>query len=75
MNKLLIFDLDGTLIDSDECIFLTWKELFSKYPPKIEVDDEMIYEFNGPSLKDSLEKLYDEEDREFKILRYNCLFI
>ncbi len=65
MNKLLIFDLDGTLIDSDECIFLTWKELFSKYPPRIKVDDEMIYEFNGPSLKDSLEKLYDEEDREF----------
>ena len=34
MVKLLIFDADGTLFDTDEIIFKTWKELFSLYNPK-----------------------------------------
>ena len=39
MVKLLIFDMDGTLIDTDEVLFKTWSELFRLYKPKDYVID------------------------------------
>ena len=34
MVKLLIFDMDGTLVDTDEVLYETWAELFRLYKPK-----------------------------------------
>lgn len=70
-NKLLIFDLDGTLINSDECILYSWLDVIKKYPPKIKVDEEMIKTFSGPSLKESIIKLYGNEDIQKYIDEYN----
>lgn len=70
-KKILVFDLDGTLINSDECIFLTWKEMFSNFPPEIEVDDCTIKSFSGPPLLDTVKLLYSHGN----ILKMNQEYI
>lgn len=59
--KLLIFDLDGTLINSDECILNTWYEIFEAYKPKsFNVNDFSINDCSGPPLIDIAKKIYPE---------------
>ena len=59
MVKLLIFDADGTLFDTDEIIFKTWKELFSLYKPKDTfIDREFTRSFSGPPLSESIKKVF-----------------
>ena len=40
--KLYLFDLDGTLIDSDRMIIETFREIYAKYRPGFNPDDEHI---------------------------------
>ncbi|MBR3841637.1 MAG: prolipoprotein diacylglyceryl transferase [Erysipelotrichales bacterium] len=55
-KPVLLFDVDGTLIDSDELIFDSFRYVFSKYEPDLEVTDEMLLSFLGPSLFESFSK-------------------
>ena len=43
MKKLLIFDCDGTLVDTDKVIIETWKELFKNFKPKDYVIDVFVF--------------------------------
>lgn len=52
----VLFDVDGTLIDSDELIFDTFRYVFGKYEPELELTDELLLTFLGPSLKETFEK-------------------
>lgn len=47
--NLIIFDLDGTLIDTREGVLISFKYVFDKYNLSIS-DDESINRFIGPSL-------------------------
>lgn len=42
------FDLDGTLIDTNQLIFESFKHTFEQF--KLDFTDEEIIEFNGPPL-------------------------
>lgn len=42
---LVIFDLDGTLVDTETISFNTWKDVGKRYG--LEVPDELIYSFIG----------------------------
>ena len=56
MNKyrVLLFDLDGTLCDSDEMLIQSFFALYKKYRPvKIRTREELIY-FSGPPIKKTL---------------------
>lgn len=53
----VIFDMDGVLIDSTEIIWHSFRQLLEPYG--IEVNDELIKEYLGRSLKDLL-KLWEE---------------
>ena len=71
MVKLLIFDADGTLFDTDEIIFKTWKELFSLYKPKDTfIDREFTRSFSGPPLSESIKKVFSEYPLDFMIKEY-----
>lgn len=65
----LLFDVDGTVIDSDELIFDSFRYVFNKYEPELEVTDEMLISFLGPSLRDSFSK-YSNKDTDMLINEY-----
>ena len=52
--KLLLFDLDGTLCNTDEMIVQTFFSLYEKYKPKKIRTREEIYYFSGPPIKETL---------------------
>jgi phosphoglycolate phosphatase len=55
--KVIVFDLDGTLLDTTEGILKSVKETVEHYNlPRI--GDEVIQSFIGPPIQDSLEKYY-----------------
>lgn len=76
MFKLIVFDVDGTLVDTDDIILSTWKELIRLYKPKdYYLDDEEIKTFSGPPLKDSLKRIFPEKDLDFMVSEYNRITI
>ncbi len=71
MVKLLIFDMDGTLIDTDEVLFQTWKELFLLYKPKdYVIDREFVRGFSGPPVEESIARAFPEKDPKFILNEY-----
>lgn len=52
MKKLdtIIFDLDGTLIDTNEIIVRSFRSTFERHFPNLSLTDEQIHEFIGPTL-------------------------
>ena len=53
--KTVLFDLDGTLIDTNELINESFKHTFLKYGYSF--TDEEIGDFNGPPLRETFNKL------------------
>lgn len=64
MGKIntILFDLDGTLVDSNEIIIQSFKETFKYYQPNIEYTREQIIEMIGPPLKETF-KIVSEETK------------
>ena len=72
MLKLIVFDVDGTLVDTDEVILETWKELIRLYKPSdYFLDDDVIRTFSGPPLRDSIKRVFPEMNQEFIFNEYN----
>jgi pyrophosphatase PpaX len=66
MIKVLVFDLDGTLVDTDEVLICNWHEIFDTFKPKgYKIDDETIRTFSGPPLKETIKKYLPEYDVDF----------
>ena len=64
MNKyrLLLFDLDGTLCDTDEMIVQTMHAIYKDYKPtKIRSRDELYY-FSGPPIRETLKREFPDYD-------------
>lgn len=62
MYKLVIFDLDGTLIDSDLMLKATILKLCELYKSSHIPSDDEIATFSGPPIYQTLKKLFPEED-------------
>ena len=57
MLKVLIFDMDGTIVNTDDVLKHTWYEVFEHfYGDPHYVSDDTIRAFSGPSLKDTINK-------------------
>ena len=66
MNKycLLLFDLDGTLCDTDEMIVQTMRAIYLDYKPtKIRTRGELYY-FSGPPIRETLKNEFPDYDPE-----------
>lgn len=52
MKKLdtIIFDLDGTLIDTNDIIVRSFRSTFERHFPEVELSDETIHSYIGPTL-------------------------
>ncbi len=53
-KRLFIFDMDGTLADTDLLLILAWIALYKKYTPNKVPTLAKILSFSGPPIKDSL---------------------
>ena len=66
--KLYIFDLDGTLLDSDKMLIETFHYLYKKYKPTdYVIDDNKIITFSGPQIRDTLKQEFPELDQEMML--------
>ena len=66
--KLYLFDLDGTLLDSDPMLFETFHYLYKKFKPEgYLIDDNKITTFSGPQIRDTLLKEFPEQDQEMML--------
>lgn len=58
--KLLLFDLDGTLCDTDEMIVQTMQAIYKDYKPtKIRTREELYY-FSGPPIRETLKNEFPD---------------
>jgi HAD superfamily hydrolase (TIGR01549 family) len=70
MIDVIIFDLDGTLIDTEPVIITSFTYVFEKMLPHVELSYELIKTFIGPSLYDSFSR-YTSDEEEIQAL-INC---
>ncbi|MCF3942151.1 pyrophosphatase PpaX [Oceanobacillus alkalisoli] len=54
-TRTILFDLDGTLIDTNQLIVESFKHTFDHF--KLDFTDEEIIEFNGPPLVETFKKI------------------
>ena len=63
--KVLLFDLDGTVADTDQMIVETMNILYDLYRDGKRTPVEEIYYFSGPPIYDTLNKEFPDQDMEF----------
>ena len=68
--KLYLFDLDGTLIDSDQMIIETFLELYKIYRPDFHPSYDHIRQFSGPQITESLSKEFPDQDLDLMLNEY-----
>ena len=62
--KVLLFDLDGTLCDTDEMIVQTMFAIYKDYQPtKVRTREELYY-FSGPPIRETLAREFPNQDPE-----------
>lgn len=61
-KPLLLFDLDGTLIDSQPLVFETFRRVFRKLKPGYPLSQQELYSFFGPTLEESFLRYFPEEE-------------
>ncbi len=69
----IIFDLDGTLIDSEKIIVACFDEVLHKYKPELVLTEEDKISFLGPTLQESFKKYAPEFDTETLVEEYRAL--
>lgn len=60
-KKVILFDLDGTLIDTDKLIFMSYRYLFQKYGNGYEPTFSEYISFLGPTLMETFPKYFKED--------------
>lgn len=69
-KPIILFDLDGTLINSQNLVFETFKQVFKEEKPDYDLSNEELYSFFGPTLEVTFSKYFDESEIERIIARY-----
>lgn len=66
----VLFDLDGTLLDTEKAIFASFTEVLGKYKPELVLTEEDLVSFLGPTLQQSFQKYAPEFDTEMLVKEY-----
>ena len=60
-KPVVLFDLDGTLVDTNELIRASFIHTFKKYKPGYKLREEELQSFLGPTLKESFLRYFPAE--------------
>lgn len=63
MIKTILFDLDGTLIETPKIILSTFQELFDQYIPDVDLTDALLSSFLGQTLFKTFETYVDDQKK------------
>lgn len=66
----VLFDLDGTLINTNDIILESFKHTFSVHVPELEFDVELFKSFIGPSLQQTFSNYVEDEKIDAMIESY-----
>ena len=69
----VLFDLDGTLVDTKDLIYASFRHTFHKYMPDHVLSEEELSSFLGPTLKGTFQQ-YFKEDLVDEIIAYYRAF-
>lgn len=72
-DVLVLFDLDGTLIDSQALVFETFRRVFQERLPGYVLSDEELYSFFGPTLETTFSRYFPSEEIQDVIDRYQII--
>lgn len=71
MIKVLIFDMDGTIIDSDQIIINSWIEMIHCFKESdYKIDIERLRSYSGPPVEYAINDLFPEKDYDFILKEY-----
>lgn len=62
--RAVLFDLDGTLLDTDEMIWAGYRYLFAKYRPDYQLQEADLHEVIGPPLKDIFPRYFQQNTEQ-----------
>lgn len=74
-KPVILFDLDGTLQDSQHLVFETFKEVFRIRKPEHKLSQEELYSFFGPTLEETFLKYFKKEELDDVIALYQKINI
>ena len=66
----ILFDLDGTLVDSNEIIIQSFKQTFKYYQPNINYSREQLIEMIGPPLKETFKVVSENPEVIIEMIDY-----
>lgn len=69
-KPVILFDLDGTLMDSENMVADCFRVLFLRYRRGEEFTDEIRRRVFGPPLRDMLEELFPDQDADRMMAEY-----
>lgn len=69
-KPVIVFDLDGTLVDTKELIYNSFIHTFAKYKPGYTLSEKELQSFLGPTLKDSFLRYFPADMIEEIIAYY-----
>lgn len=61
MEKAVIFDLDGTILNTDLLIKKSFIHVFKKYKPGYTLSNAELLSFLGPALADTFSRYFDQD--------------
>lgn len=63
-KPIVLFDADGTIIDTQKLIFDSFRHTFKKYRPEMELTSDLLHSFMGPTLIETFSKYIPEASEE-----------
>ena len=60
-KPVILFDADGTLIDTEKLIMDSFRHTFAHFKPDYTLGEEELHSFMGPTLRATFEKYFPEE--------------